>query len=55
MRSALRLFPVLFVLLVGCLGGSTTEIPQCAEDEVIFYDDYPDGNLICIHIDELTD
>ena len=28
-----------------------TSFPNCQEDEVIYYDDYPNGNPICLHME----
>lgn len=56
-----NLFIAAFIVVIFFAGfavGQWTygqQVPNCQEDEVIYYDDYPDGNLICLHVDTWMD
>ena len=61
MNNEIRLLVLLLTIMLaaGFLAGSLTvitlteDIPTCQEDEVMARRPYPDGPLVCLHIEEL--
>lgn len=43
-----------FLIAIVLITGDFVTLPDCQEDEYIYYEDYPDEDtLICVHIDEI--